>query len=85
MLYYDKAWIIFLCSPLFHLIQALVNPENVNGDLVLIADTFSQLFSIFRGIRKAEDAVDAHKSPVRASILSQFFTATICNFFIHTM
>ncbi|XP_010063388.2 sister chromatid cohesion protein PDS5 homolog A [Eucalyptus grandis] len=72
--YQDEHIFCHFCSPLFHLIQALVNPENVNGDLVLISDTFSQLFSIFRGIRKAEDAVDAHKSP-RLHILSEIGSA----------
>ncbi|XP_030527999.1 sister chromatid cohesion protein PDS5 homolog B isoform X3 [Rhodamnia argentea] len=72
--YQDEHIFCHFCSPLFHLIQALVNPENFNGDLVLIADTFSQLFSIFKGIRKAEDAVDAHKSP-RLHILSDIGSA----------
>ncbi|XP_058724136.1 sister chromatid cohesion protein PDS5 homolog B isoform X3 [Vicia villosa] len=48
-----------LCSPLFFLLQALVDISNVDGDLELINDAVLSLFSIFQALKKAEDSVDA--------------------------
>ena len=53
------------CSPLFWALQALVNANVVNGDTELINEAALYLLSIFRAIKKTEDAVDAHQTPVR--------------------
>ncbi|KAJ6939281.1 sister chromatid cohesion protein PDS5 [Populus alba x Populus x berolinensis] len=51
------------CSPLFWALQALVNASIVNGDTGLINEAALYLLSIFRAIKKTEDAVDAHQTP----------------------
>ncbi|KAF9687215.1 hypothetical protein SADUNF_Sadunf02G0070500 [Salix dunnii] len=51
------------CSPLFWALQALVNANVVNGDTKLINEAALYLLSIFRAIKKTEDAVDAHQTP----------------------
>ncbi|KAJ6685415.1 PRECOCIOUS DISSOCIATION OF SISTERS 5 ISOFORM A [Salix purpurea] len=51
------------CSPLFWALQALVNANVVNGDTELINEAALYLLSIFRAIKKTEDAVDAHQTP----------------------
>ncbi|XP_012567744.1 sister chromatid cohesion protein PDS5 homolog B isoform X3 [Cicer arietinum] len=48
-----------LCSPLFFLLQALVDVSIVDGDRELVNEAVLYIFSIFRAIRKAEDSVDA--------------------------
>jgi sister-chromatid-cohesion protein PDS5 len=57
--------IISLCSPLFHLLEALVSITIVDGDRDLVNDAHLLLLSIFRAIKKAEDVVDAQNTPVR--------------------
>lgn len=56
--------IFSFCSPLFSLLQALINPSIVDGDLDTVNDAVLYLLTIFRAIKKAEDAVDAHRTPV---------------------
>ncbi|KAK7373150.1 hypothetical protein VNO80_06548 [Phaseolus coccineus] len=48
-----------VCSPLFFILQALVDINIVGGDLGIVDDAFLRTVSIFRAIRKVEDAVDA--------------------------
>lgn len=55
---------LLICSPLFWALQALVNASIVNGDTGLINEAALYLLSIFRAIKKTEDAVDAHQTPV---------------------
>lgn len=57
--------ILLLCSPLFFVMQALVNSSNVDGDPDLVNDAVLYLFSILRAIRKAEDAVDVQMTTVK--------------------
>ncbi|KAL9449811.1 hypothetical protein AB3S75_011691 [Citrus x aurantiifolia] len=52
----------FFC-PLFSLLQTLLNPSIVDGDMGLVNDAVLYLLTIFRAIKKAEDAVDAHRTP----------------------
>lgn len=52
------------CSPLFSLLQTLLNPSIVDGDMGLVNDAVLYLLTIFCAIKKAEDAVDAHRTPV---------------------
>ncbi|KAK7321020.1 hypothetical protein VNO77_31092 [Canavalia gladiata] len=59
----DEKMYADLCSPLFFILQALVDVSIVDGDLDLVNDAALHLFSIFRAIRKAEDAVDAQMTP----------------------
>ncbi|XP_059435125.1 sister chromatid cohesion protein PDS5 homolog B isoform X2 [Corylus avellana] len=64
------------CSPLFHLLEALVSV--VDGDRDLVNDARLLLLSIFRAIKKAEDAVDAQNTPklhILADIGYSFVTA----------
>ncbi|XP_048332268.2 sister chromatid cohesion protein PDS5 homolog B isoform X1 [Ziziphus jujuba] len=51
------------CSPLFFVLQALLNASNVNGDMEVVKEAVLYLLCIFRAIKKAEDAVDADKTP----------------------
>lgn len=53
------------CSPLFFVLQALVDVSIVDGDLDLVNEAVLYLSSIFRAIRKAEDAVDAQMTTVK--------------------
>ncbi|GAU44494.1 hypothetical protein TSUD_13050 [Trifolium subterraneum] len=48
-----------LCSPLFFLLQALVDISIVNGDQELVNDAVLYIFGIFQAIRKTEDSVDS--------------------------
>jgi hypothetical protein len=57
--------IFSICSPLFHLLEALVSGTVVDGDRDLVNDACLLLLSIFRAIKKAEDVVDAQNTPVR--------------------
>lgn len=54
-----------LCSPLFNFLEALVNATIVDGDMDLVNDARLLLLSIFRAVKKAEDAADAQNTPVR--------------------
>lgn len=56
------------CSPLFWVVRALVNSNVVNGNKDLVNDAVVYLLSIFRAIKRAEDAIDASRTPV--SIIS---------------
>ena len=58
-----------ICSPLFNLLEALVNATVVDGDMDLVNDALLLLLSIFRAIKKAEDVVDARNTPVRIMYL----------------
>ncbi|XP_075648967.1 sister chromatid cohesion protein PDS5 homolog B isoform X1 [Castanea sativa] len=51
------------CSPLFNLLEALVDATVVDGDMDLVNDALLLLLSIFRAIKKAEDVVDARNTP----------------------
>ncbi|KAL2892981.1 Sister chromatid cohesion protein PDS5-like protein A [Bienertia sinuspersici] len=51
------------CRPLLVLLHALVNCQFVDGDLDLVKENYLCLQSIFRAIRRAEDAVDSDKTP----------------------
>lgn len=51
------------CHPLFSMLQALVNTSIVNGDVDLVNDTVASLLCIFRAIKRADDAIDAQKTP----------------------
>ncbi|XP_030933146.1 sister chromatid cohesion protein PDS5 homolog A isoform X2 [Quercus lobata] len=59
------------CSPLFNLLEALVNATVVDGDMDLVNDALLLLLSIFRAIKKAEDVVDARNTP-RLHIIADF-------------
>jgi len=59
----DTSWLL-LCSPLFFLLQALVDINIVNGHLNIVDDAFQHTVSIFRAIRMVEDAVDAQMTTV---------------------
>lgn len=67
------------CSPLFSFLQALVNASIVDGDMDLVNDAVLYLLSIFRAIKRAEDAVDAHRTPVRIMLpLMSFPLMLLC-------
>ncbi|XP_058091316.1 sister chromatid cohesion protein PDS5 homolog B [Magnolia sinica] len=51
------------CSPLVVILKALVNPASVEGNKSDLSETVSYLVSIFRAIKKAEDAVDVCMTP----------------------
>lgn len=53
------------CSPLFFLLQALVDISNADSHRELVNDAVSYIFSIFQAIRKAEDSVDAQTTSVK--------------------
>lgn len=53
-----------LGSPLFVTVQALVNGNLVDGNLLLKSYATLYLRSIFNAIKKAEDAVDVQMTPV---------------------
>ncbi|KAF3445662.1 hypothetical protein FNV43_RR10838 [Rhamnella rubrinervis] len=66
------------CSPLFFVLQALLNASNVNGDMDVVKEAVLYLLCIFRAIKKAEDAVEAEKTPklhMLADIGFSFVTA----------
>ncbi|KAJ9673634.1 hypothetical protein PVL29_023280 [Vitis rotundifolia] len=50
------------CSPLFFTLQVLVNASFIDGGMDLDNDAISCIFSIFRAIKRAEDAVDAQRT-----------------------
>lgn len=57
-------------SPLFFVLQALLNASNVNGDMDVVKEAVLYLLCIFRAIKKAEDAVEAGKTPVRFFLMN---------------
>ncbi|MED6211114.1 hypothetical protein PIB30_070449 [Stylosanthes scabra] len=59
------------CSPLFFVLQAFTNASIVDGDLDVVNDAVLHLFSIFRAIRKAEDAIGP-RSNTKLHILAEF-------------
>ncbi|KAK7275658.1 hypothetical protein RIF29_16778 [Crotalaria pallida] len=65
-----------LCSPLFFVLQAFVDASIVDGDLDLVNGAVLYLFSIFRAIRKAEDAVDAQMT-IKLHMLAEFGIFTL--------
>lgn len=69
----------YFCSPLFFVLQALVDVSIVDGDLDLVNDAVLYLFSIFRAIRIAEDAIDAQMTTVK-----YFQHVNYLLFFCHT-
>jgi len=54
-----------LCSPLFFLLQALVDISNADGHRELVKDAVLYIFSIFQAIRKVEDSVDEQTTSVK--------------------
>lgn len=68
--------IFSLCSPLFHLLEALVCGTVVDGDRDVVNDARVLLPSIFRAIKKAEDVVDAQNTAVRI-VYHRFFLVYI--------
>lgn len=67
----DEEIYALFCRPLIFLLKALMNTSFVNGDMGLVNDTFSYLVSIFRAVKRAEDAVDAqttHKLHILSDI-----------------
>lgn len=71
-LHHTAAKYMFLCSPLFCILQALLDASNVDGDLDVVKDAVLYLLCVFRAIKRAEDAVDVEKTPVRV------FSWSIC-------
>lgn len=59
----DTSWLLF-CSPLFFILKALVDINIVDGDLDIVDDAILHIVSIFRAIRKVEDAIDAQMTTV---------------------
>ncbi|KAL2586437.1 hypothetical protein AAZV13_13G054600 [Glycine max] len=53
-----------LCSPLFFILQALVDISIVEGAQDIVNDAVLHVISIFRAIRKVEDAIDAQITPL---------------------
>lgn len=52
------------CSPLLFIMQALVNVSFVDGDAKHVNNVVSNLKGIFNAIKCAEDAINAHVTPV---------------------
>lgn len=71
-----------ICSPLFSILKALVNACIVDGDMDLVKDAILYLFCIFRAIKRAEDAVDAQKTPVSIAFPRMSFSAMIFCFIL---
>ncbi|XP_050211868.1 sister chromatid cohesion protein PDS5 homolog B [Mercurialis annua] len=67
----DEQEYAHFCRPLFWVVQALLNANLVNGDMDLVNDAVMYLLSIFRAIKRADDAVDATKTP-KLQILAEF-------------
>ncbi|GAV71980.1 Cnd1 domain-containing protein [Cephalotus follicularis] len=59
----DEETFAQFCSPIFSVVQALVNASTVDGDMDLVSDAVLYLICIFRAIKKAEDAVDGQQTP----------------------
>lgn len=65
--------IFSFCSPLFWVVQAVLSFSVVSGDMDVINDAVLYLLCIFRAIRRAEDAVDAQRTPVSIVPHRDFF------------
>ncbi|XP_015571530.1 sister chromatid cohesion protein PDS5 homolog B isoform X2 [Ricinus communis] len=59
----DEQEYAHFCRPLFLVVQALLSANIANGDADLVNDAVMYLLSIFRAIKRAEDALDATKTP----------------------
>lgn len=59
----------FFCRPLAFTLHALVNASFVDGDMDVIHCAVSCLQKILFAIKQAEDAVDAHTTPVAILLL----------------
>lgn len=71
-----------ICSPLFSILKALVNASIVDGDMDLVKDAILYLLCIFRAIKRAEDAVDAQKTPVSIVFPQMSFSLMIFCFIL---
>lgn len=69
-------------SPLFFVLQALLNASNVNGDMEVVKEAVLYLLCIFRAIKKAEDAVHAEKTTVIIFLDESFYFILLFNIFI---
>ncbi|XP_019460581.1 PREDICTED: sister chromatid cohesion protein PDS5 homolog A isoform X2 [Lupinus angustifolius] len=67
----DEKMYADLCSPLFFVLQAFTDVSLADGDLDLVNGDVLNLFSIFRAIRKAEDAVDPQMT-TKLHMLAEF-------------
>ncbi|KAJ9167086.1 hypothetical protein P3X46_021763 [Hevea brasiliensis] len=63
-------------SPLFWVVRALVNSNIVNGDMDIVNDAVLYLLSIFRAIKRAEDAIDATRTP-KLQILAEIGISSV--------
>ncbi|EEF48385.1 androgen induced inhibitor of proliferation (as3) / pds5, putative [Ricinus communis] len=68
----DEQEYAHFCRPLFLVVQALLSANIANGDADLVNDAVMYLLSIFRAIKRAEDALDATKTPASLKCLNQF-------------
>ncbi|KAL5704355.1 hypothetical protein ACHQM5_022795 [Ranunculus cassubicifolius] len=59
----DKEIYARFCSPLVAILQALVTASGADSSKNVVNDSLSYMLNIFRAIRKAEDAIDVHKTP----------------------
>lgn len=59
----------FFCSPLTFTLHALVDASFVDGEMDVINTAVSCLQNILFAIKRAEDAVDAHTTPVAILLL----------------
>ncbi|XP_021806603.1 sister chromatid cohesion protein PDS5 homolog A isoform X3 [Prunus avium] len=67
------------CSPLFVLLQALINASNADGALDIVKDSVLYLICIFRAIKRSEDVIDVERTPklhILADIGHSFVTLT---------
>lgn len=61
-----------LRSPLFSVLQALLNASNFDSGLDAVKDAVVYLLCIFRAIKRAEDAVNVKNTPVRVLFEKSF-------------
>ncbi|KAK9758406.1 hypothetical protein RND81_01G227500 [Saponaria officinalis] len=59
---HDEEQFAHFCRPLLLILHVLINSQHANGNLSAVNKTFLNLRSIFRAIRRAEDAVEPEKS-----------------------
>ncbi|KAH9609835.1 hypothetical protein KSS87_019300 [Heliosperma pusillum] len=59
---HDEEQFAKFCRPLILVLHVFVNPQHFDGNLSIVNKTFLHLRSIFRAIRRAEDAVHPEKS-----------------------
>lgn len=55
---------LLFCSPIVFTLEALLNPSFVDGDMNRIGKVVSDLHNTFNAIKRAEDALDVHKTSV---------------------